>query len=95
MSIVDKLNEDLSALLDQQQKDVESPYFDSVVYDVFNNAKGKELIGLLEKYFIKAPVAPPGYGEAYAYFREGQNNFIRLALIGAIERHQQRRGSNA
>lgn len=46
---------------------------------VLNTPDGKKLIKLLEKrYILDEPVAPHFQTANFAYFREGENNIIRM-----------------
>jgi len=45
--------------------------------EILGTPRGKELMDMLDEYLM-APVAPHDREVSYAYFREGENNIIRL-----------------
>lgn len=63
----------------------EQKQFDSLCYQIFNTPTGKELMKYLN--MIKnLPVADPSKGSSSAYFREGQNDMIRI-LRTSVKNH--------
>lgn len=60
---------------------------DALLNDVFNSEQGRQLIKLLERKYICAPVANPTHDANYAYFREGQNSIIRRFIL-ALKRFE-------
>lgn len=60
--------------------------FDRVCSAALNNPHGLELIKLLSQKFLAQAVADPKLNVNHAYFREGQNDLVRL-LRTAIKRH--------
>ena len=49
-----------------------------LVFTLFSTVEGQELLDILDKSFIQQPVAPYSESAAYAHFREGENNIIRM-----------------
>ncbi len=50
---------------------------------VFSTEDGKRLLEELKKEFLLDHVAPPGCHEHYPYYREGQNDIIKMFMIAA------------
>jgi len=71
---------------EQIQHEEIQKHFDRVCSAVLNNTEGKELLKLLSQNFLGKPVADPNLSVNHAYFREGQNDLVRL-LRTAIKRH--------
>jgi len=71
----------------------EQQHFNSLCYQIFNTPTGKELLKYLN--MIKnLPVADPSKDSNFAYFREGQNDLIRI-LRSSIKFHiNHARGQN-
>lgn len=85
----DEFDNSLKDLM-KNKDDKESKHYDAIVYSVFNTDSGRELLKLLKYYFIEAPVSPLNLSPRYADQREGANEFIRNAIMGAIDRHRER-----
>lgn len=60
--------------------------FDGLCSAIFSSEQGNELIKILSQKFLAQPVADPKFNVNHAYFREGQNDLVRL-LRTAIKRH--------
>lgn len=79
MNADEQINEEL-------QREAAQKQFDSLCNTALNNPAGHELIKLLSQKFLAKSVADPRLNVNYAYFREGQNDLVRL-LRTAIKRH--------
>ncbi len=55
-----------------------SEEFDALVYQVFANVRGKELLKFLENNMLMNAIWTPGQNHELAFFYEGRNNLVRL-----------------
>ena len=52
---------------------------------LFSGDEGKQVLKQLEGVFMYRPVSPPGQADGYSYFREGQNDLVRMFRIQATK----------
>lgn len=50
---------------------------DRLFLRVLGTDDGKELMGILRKWYLEEPVATPGSPADFAFHREGQNSVVR------------------
>lgn len=65
----------------------ENDKLNHLVYRVFGTEDGKELLEMLVKNHLMAPVCPPNTTASYGYYREGQNEIIR-GFMRCIKAHE-------
>lgn len=63
--------------MDKEISELQKKINTLIVNVFYQNEQGKELLELLSKKFLEAPVCPHTHQAAYGYYREGQNSLLR------------------
>ena len=73
--------------------DAHKKRFNQLCHQVFGTPEGQELMKYLEE-IMRAPVAMPEKNANFAYWREGENNIIRLFRAASHLHTTASRGEN-
>ena len=78
--------EDLEAVpSDTREPSTKTDDLNKLCLRVFGSEDGQKLMAWLDEAYLSQPVAVPGSGASYAFYREGQNSVVRDLMMRLIK----------